>query len=322
MATALITGITGQDGAYLSRLLLDKGYEVVGLVRDSAVPNTSRLQALGADRDVRLMPVNLMDLSNLTRAIGQARPDEIYNLASQSSVGLSFAQPIGTVELNVLSTLNLLESVRLLALAPRIYQASSSEMYGRVDDLPISEGTAMHPMSPYAASKAAAHWLTINYRESYGMYCCCGILFNHESALRGSQFVSYKIITSALAIAGGSRERLRLGNLSVRRDWGYAPDYVNAIWLMLQQEYPEDYVVASGKSHSLEEFTERVFAAVGLDWREHVDLDPDLHRPADIPDSFGDAAKARDVLGWSYSLSFPELIERLVVDYRQLGQGA
>lgn len=321
MKKALITGVTGQDGAYLSRLLLGEGYRVCGLVRDSTHPDLGNLRALGVEDRVEIVTVNLLDLSNVIAVLTRQGPQEVYHLAAQSSVGLSFQQPIGTMEFNVQSTLNLLEALRIARSSARFYHASSSEMFGRVQTLPVTEETALHPVSPYAVSKAAAHWATVNYRESYGLFACCGILFNHESALRGGQFVTKKIIAGALAISRGELERLSLGDLSVRRDWGYAPHYVRAMWLMLQQGQPDDYVIATGRSHSLEDFTRLAFAELGLDWRERVISDPHLARPSDISDIYGDPAKARRELGWHYGMEFPELVARLVAEEQALNRG-
>ncbi|MCB2185438.1 MAG: GDP-mannose 4,6-dehydratase [Deltaproteobacteria bacterium] len=318
MKKALITGITGQDGAYLTRLLLAKGYQVAGLVRDSGALNLGKLTALGVAKEAELIPTNLLDLSDILRVLGEVRPDEIYNLAAQSSVGLSFRQPIGTVEFNLLSTIQLLEAVKILGLSSRFYQASSSEMYGRVKKLPITEETAMHPVSPYAVSKAAAHWMTVHYREAYGMFAAAGILFNHESALRDDNFVTKKILTGAVAISRGRRDKLRLGNLAVRRDWGYSPAYVEAMWAMLQAPEADDYVIAGGRSSSLEELVAAFFGHFGLDWQEHVVIDPKLFRPADIDEIYGDAGKAKARLGWDFSLSLPELVSRLIDDYLAL----
>ncbi|MEW6183481.1 MAG: GDP-mannose 4,6-dehydratase [Bacillota bacterium] len=312
MRKALITGITGQDGSYLSKLLLSKGYKVYGITRSAASINLKNLKFLRIDREVEILSANLLDLSNIIRILDKHNPDEIYNLASQSSVGLSFDQPIGTLEFNIMSTVNLLEAVRLLHLGSRFYQASSSEMFGKVSELPITEETPMHPISPYAVSKASAHWIAVNYREAYGVFSCCGILFNHESVLRGSNFVTKKIINTAVRIAKGSTDKLKLGNVAIKRDWGYAPDYVRAMWLMLQQENPEDYVVATGESHTLTEFIEYTFAYLGLNWENHVVIDKDLYRPSDIDEIYGNPQKAKTILGWEYHLRFEDLIKLLI----------
>lgn len=312
MKKALITGVTGQDGAYLSKVLLDKGYKVYGIIRDATVSNLANLKYLGIEDGVELIPANLLDLSSVLRVLERSRPDEIYNLAAQSSVAISFEQPIWTLEFNVLSTINFLEALRILPLGAKFYQASSSEMYGRVRTLPVDEATALHPVSPYAISKATDHWIAINYRESYGLFCCCGILFNHESVLRPKHFVTKKTISTAVQIKKGSREKLRLGNIEIRRDWGYAPEYVKAMWLMLQQEYPDDYIIATNEAHSLREFVEHVFACLGLNWQEHVLIDKSLMRASDIDIIYGNPQKAVEKLGWEYRLRFRELIELLV----------
>ena len=312
MTIALITGITGQDGPYLAQFLLDKGYKVYGEVRDSAVTNTANLQFLGILDSVHLIPANLLDLSTVIKFLDTIKADEIYNLAAQSSVALSFQQPISTIEFNIMSTLNLLEASKILGLGARFYQASSSEMYGNPKTLPVTEETVLHPVSPYGISKAAAHWLTINYREAFDLPCCCGILFNHESVLRARHFVTKKIITAVVRISKGLQEKLKLGNIEVKRDWGYAPEYVKAMWLMLQQDRLGEYVIATNEPHSLKEFVAIAFASLGLDWKEHVIIDEGLYRHSDIDIIYGSPKKAREELGWEYHLSFEELVELLV----------
>ena len=312
MKRALITGITGQDGSWLSKLLLDKGYEVYGIIRDAGVFNLANLEFLGVEDRIELIPANLLDLSNVIRLLETTKPDEIYNLAAQSSVAISFEQPIWTVEFNVKSTLSLLEAMRILSLESKFYQASSSEMYGKVKNLPVDEETALHPVSPYAISKATDHWLAVNYREAYGLFCCCGILFNHESVLRPPNFVTKKIISTAARISKGSTEKLRLGNMDIKRDWGYAPEYVKAMWLMLQQDRPDDYVIATSEAHSLNEFVALAFECVGLRWEEYVIIDKGLYRPSDIDIIYGSPKKAEINLGWQYRLSFEELVGLLV----------
>lgn len=312
MKKALITGVTGQDGAYLSRVLLEKGYKVYGTTRDSIAPHSRNLKLLGVENSLQLIPTDLLDLSNVIRLLERIKPDEIYNLASQSSVGLSFEQPIGTVEFNIMSTMNLLEAIRILPFKAKFYQASSSEMYGKVNELPITEKTALHPVSPYAVSKAASHWMTVNYREAYGLFCCCGILFNHESILRAVHFVTKKIISAAVRISKGSKEKLELGNIEIKRDWGFANEYVKAMWLMLQQDEPDDYIIATGEAHSLREFVELAFSYVGLDWKEHVAIDKTFYRPSEIDVIYGYPAKAKAKIGWEYNLSFENLIKLLV----------
>lgn len=320
MKNALVSGITGQDGAYLAKLLLEKGYKVSGTVRNGINPNAFNLSYLGIEKDVHLIPANLQDLSNVIRLVERAAPDEIYNLASQSSVGLSFEQPIGTVEFNILSTINFLETIRILSPKPKFYQASSSEMFGKVPKLPITELTMVHPVSPYAISKASAHWLTVNYREAYGLFTCCGILFNHESVLRGRHFVTKKVISTAVGIRRGSKQKLTLGNLNIRRDWGYAPAYVEAMWKMLQQEQPDDYIIATGEAHSLREFVDVAFKSLDLNWEEHVIIDKNLYRFSDIQNIYGDASKARLALGWNYESSFEDLVALLVNEERKLAE--
>jgi GDPmannose 4,6-dehydratase len=319
MKKAVITGITGQDGSYLSKVLLDKGYEVYGIVRDSTATNLANLKFLGVEDRIELIPANLLDLSNVIRLLDKTKPDEIYNLAAQSSVAISFDQPIGTIEFNVLSTLNLLEAIRILHLEAKFYQASSSEMHGRVKTLPVTEKTVLHPVSPYAISKATGHWIAINYREVYGLFCCSGILFNHESVLRPRHFVTKKIIATAVRISKGSQEKLRLGNIEIKRDWGYAPEYVKAMWLMLQQDYPDDYVIATNEAHSLKEFVELAFASLGLNWEKHVIIDKSLYRPSDIDIIYGSSKKAKERLGWVYNISFDNLVELLVREELKYG---
>ncbi|MBC8488096.1 MAG: GDP-mannose 4,6-dehydratase [Bacteroidetes bacterium] len=314
MKKALITGITGQDGAYLSKFLIEKGYQVFGIIRNSPKTNIKRLQFLGIDDRVELIPASLLDLSNILRILKMIKPDEIYNLASQSSVGLSYDQPIYTIEFNTLSTLNMLEAIRLTELETRFYQASSSEMYGQVQSLPVTEDTPFHPVSPYGVSKASAHWICVNYRKSYGLFCCCGILFNHESVLRQDHFVTKKIISTAVRISNRSREKLALGNIKIARDWGYAPKYVKEMWNMLNQETPDDYIIATGKSYSLEYFVETVFSYLGLNWKEHTIIDKKLYRPSELENIFGNTGKAKRKLGWKYNLSFENLIATLIKD--------
>ena len=318
---ALIAGITGQDGALLTQLLLQRGYAVSGLVRHSGVVDRSRLEALDVADRVTLLPADLGDAASLARIIAAAAPDEIYNFAAQSSVARSFVEVGPTIALNTLSLVNLLEATRVAAGGARFYQASSSEMFGNADHLPIDEATPMRPVSPYGISKAAAHQIATHYREAHGMFVACGILFNHESALRPAHFVTKKIIAAAVRIAGGGDERLKLGDLAIRRDWGYAPDYVAAMAAMLQQDEPADYVICSGAAHSLEEFVAASFAALGLDWRRHVDSDPSLRRPTEIAVTYGDAGRARRRLGWTYERGFAEMIGQLVRDEAALQRG-
>jgi GDPmannose 4,6-dehydratase len=316
MKTALITGITGQDGAYLSQLLLSKGYKVVGIARDTSEFRLRNLMYLGISDKIELHKANLQDLSNIIRILDKVKPDEIYHLAAQSSVGLSFEQPIGTLEFNIISTANLLEAVRIVNPKIRVYNSSSSEMYGKVakKNLPVTENSVLHPVSPYSISKASAHWIAINYREAYGLYSVCGILFNHESCLRGENFVTKKILNTAVKIKNGQADELKLGNLNVYRDWGYAPEFVKAMWLMLQQNNPDDYIICSGEYSSLSDFVKKVFNELGLDEKRYVKTDKSLLRPVELEVIYGDNSKAKKNLDWNYNISFDELIKLLVRD--------
>lgn len=311
MKKALIIGVSGQDGAYLARLLLEKGYEVYGTSRDHEVSSFSNLAALGIKERVNLTSMVTSDFRSVLTALQEADADEIYNLAGQTSVGMSFAYPVETFDSILIGTMNLLECIRLLKKACRFYNAGSSEVFGNTET-PADEQTNYHPRSPYATAKAAAHYAVANYREAYGLFAATGILFNHESPLRPSRFVTRKIVSTAVRIAHGSKERLQLGNLEVHRDWGWAPEYVEAMWSILQHEKPEDFVIATGRMHSLYEFVDRVFAVLGLDPKEHVDADKSLLRPLDIAKSVGSPEKARRLLGWSASVGFDELVTRLV----------
>jgi GDPmannose 4,6-dehydratase len=321
MRTALITGITGQDGSYLAELLLEKGYEVYGLVRRLSTPNQSRIDDI-VDRLV-LLEGDLTDQSSLSVAMQTAMPDEVYNLAAQSFVATSWNQPVLTGDVTGLGVVRVLEAVRHFCPTARFYQASSSEMFGTAPQLLKSETTPFHPRSPYAVAKVYGHYTALNYRESYGLFCCNGICFNHESPRRGIEFVTKKISDGVARIHHGRAKELRLGNLEVKRDWGFAADYVKAMWLMLQQEEPDDYVVATGVSHSVKEFAELAFNAVGLNWEDYVIVDERYLRPAEVPDLRGDASKARTKLGWIPDTSFEELV-RMMVDadvekYRRSG---
>jgi GDPmannose 4,6-dehydratase len=321
MKTCLITGISGQDGAYLARLLLDEGHRVIGTVRQPPPDGgLFRLKYLGIDGRVRLEICDLTDRAQVTALIAQVRPDEIYNLAAQSSVGYSFGDPAGTLAFNIMSVLNLLEVIRVHASHVRLYQASSGEMFGKISELPVVEDMLFHPMSPYAASKASAHWMAKNYRESYGVFVSCGILFNHESYLRPPHFFVKKVLRESLAIARGTQRTLRVGNLDVRRDFGYAPDYVKAIWLMLQQDHPGDYLICSGRSILLRDIVHCVFDELGIPL-DRMEIAPELFRPLDIPDHYGDNRKARDELGWHYDLDFFDVLRRLLRE-EQLNQDA
>ena len=307
---ALITGITGQDGSYLAELLLDKGYEVHGLVRRSSSFNTWRIDHV-RDRLV-LHYGDLVDQNSLARALEALQPDEVYNLAAQSHVKVSFEMPEYTTDVTALGVLRLLDAVRDLKLKARIYQAGSSEMFGLVQQTPQNETTPFHPRSPYAVSKVYGHWLAVNYRESYGMYAANGILFNHESPRRGENFVTRKITMGVAAIKQGRAKELRLGNLDAKRDWGHARDYVDAMWRILQQERPSDYVVATGETHSVREFCEEAFGCVGLDWKDFVKVDAKYFRPAEVDLLLGDASKARRELGWAPRVTFKELAKLMV----------
>jgi GDPmannose 4,6-dehydratase len=315
MTRALILGVSGQDGAYLSRLLVDKGYEVHGTSRDAELQPFSGLARVGVLDRVRTHSTSLRDFREVLQLVTNVQPDEIYNLAGQTSVGLSFSQPMEAIESIAQATLILLEVVRYLKLPVRVYNASSSESFGETKRGEASdEETPFRPRSPYATAKATAHWTAVNYRDSYGIFCCSGILFNHESPLRSDRFVTKKIVKAAVDIAAGRQDRLSLGDLSVSRDWGYAPEYVDAMWRMLQMERASDYVIATGASHSVEEFVTAVFAEVGLDWRNHVDIDRRLFRPNDIRYSRGNADKARRELAWQATTSFDGLVRILVTE--------
>ncbi|NAT10273.1 GDP-mannose 4,6-dehydratase [ANME-1 cluster archaeon AG-394-G06] len=308
--SALITGITGQDGAYLAELLLDKGYEVYGIVRRLSTPNITRIEHV-ADR-ITLLDGDLTDQSSLNIAMQTAQPDEVYNLAAQSFVATSWNQPVLTGDVTGLGVVRLLEAVRHFCPTAKVYQASSSEMFGAAEEIPQNEKTLFHPRSPYAVAKVYGYYATVNYRESYDVFCCNGILFNHESPRRGIEFVTRKITDGVARIHHGLSKDLRLGNLDAKRDWGYAGDYVKAMWLMLQQKEADDYVIATGESHSVRDFVELAFSAVGLDRRDYVKMDERFMRPADVPELRGDASKARAKLGWKPEISFEELVKMMV----------
>jgi GDPmannose 4,6-dehydratase len=316
---ALVTGITGQDGSYLSELLLSKGYEVHGIVRRSSTLTRSRLDAISPEWTAQLRPRlhygDLTDGASLTNLVLEIEPDEIYNLAAQSHVRVSFDNPLYTADVAGLGALRLLEAARLLNKHKpvRFYQASTSEMYGGdPETAPQSERTPFHPRSPYACAKAFAFHQVVNYREAYGMFACNGILFNHESPRRGESFVTRKITLAAARISAGLQQRLALGNLDARRDWGYAKDFVEAMWLMLQQDQPDDFVIATGEAHSVRDFLQLAFEQVGLDWRKHLDVDPRYLRPSEVQLLLGDASKARERLGWSARTTFTELVRIMV----------
>src|SRR6185436_11956752 len=307
---AIITGITGQDGSYLAELLLDKGYDVTGMVRRSSSPNYWRIEHL-LDR-ITLRPADLLDQLSLIRILDEVQPQEFYNLAAMSFVPASWDQPLLTGEYNAQGVTRALEAVRQVDTKIRFYQASSSEMFGKVRAVPQSEETPFYPRSPYGVSKVYGHYITVNYRESYNLFACSGILFNHESPRRGLEFVTRKVTDGVARIKLGLADSLALGNLDAQRDWGFAGDYVRAMWLMLQQDAPDDYVIATGISHSVQELVEIAFARVGLDWQKHVYQDPALLRPAEVDHLIGDASKAKEKLGWTPAVSFEQLVEMMV----------
>ena len=314
MARALITGITGQDGAYLAELLLQKGYEVFGVVRRTSTGGVhdGRLRWLGVRDDVRLMDGDLTDLSSLLRLVGEVKPDEVYNLGAQSFVGTSWHQPLLTAEVTAVGVTNVLEALRILHPHARFYQASSSEMYGMIQQPMQTESTPFYPRSPYAAAKLYGHWITVNYRESYGMHASSGILFNHESPLRGLEFVTRKVTDGVARIKLGFAHELRLGNIEAKRDWGHARDYVRAMWLMLQQEQADDYVVATGRTTTVRRMCEIAFEHVGVPLDDHLVIDPALFRPAEVDVLLGDASKARRVLGWDTKITLEDMIVEMV----------
>ncbi len=314
---ALITGITGQDGSYLTELLLEKGYEVHGMVRRSSTINRGRIDHIFLPQPLKGdMPLlhygDLADGSSLNRLLREIKPDEIYNLGAQSHVKISFEVPEYTGDVDGLGTLRILEGIRESGINPRVYQAGSSEMFGKVQEIPQRESTPFYPRSPYAAAKVYAHWLAINFREAYGIFVCNGILFNHESPRRSENFVTRKITLGAAAIKLGLRDRLALGNLEAKRDWGFARDYVQAMWMMLQQESPDDYVIATGESHSVREFCELAFGRLGLDYKKYVVSDPLYMRPTEVDILLGDSSKARKKLGWKPTVDFPGLVNMMV----------
>ncbi len=317
MKRALITGITGQDGSYLAELLLAKGYQVYGIIRRSSSFNTGRIDPIYQDphvSDVRLRLVygDLNDASSLNKLIRTIQPDEIYNLGAQSHVRVSFDIPEYTAEVTGLGTIRLLEAIRESGVKTKFYQASSSEMFGKVLEVPQRETTPFYPRSPYGAAKVYGHWITVNYREAYGLFACSGILFNHESPRRGETFVTRKITKAAARIKLGLQQELFLGNLEAKRDWGFAGDYVEAMWLMLQQPAPDDYVIATGETHTVKEFLDVVFGHVGLDWKRHVKIDPRYYRPTEVDLLIGDASHAKQKLGWEPKVRFTELAVMMV----------
>ena len=312
MKTALITGVTGQDGSYLAELLLKKDYEVYGIVRRSSSSNFERIKHI--QDDLKLLQGDLLDQNSLIEAIEGSCPDEVYNLGAQSFVPTSWNQPVLTGEFTALGVTRILEAIRLVNKKIRFYQASSSEMFGKVAEVPQNEQTVFYPRSPYGVAKLYAHWITVNYRESYDLFCCSGILFNHESPRRGLEFVTKKVSNGVARIKMGLSNELRMGNLDAKRDWGFAGDFVEAMWLMLQQDEPEDYVISTDEAHSVNELVEIAFDHAGLNWKDYVVVDPKFVRPAEVDLLLGDSARARNKLKWQPKLGFKELV-RMMVDY-------
>jgi len=313
MKKALICGVSGQDGAYLAQFLLQKGYFVCGTSRDAQISSFQNLVRLGIRDQVKLASVALTDFRSVLQVLTKIQPDEVYNLAGQSSVGLSFEQPVETLESIATGTLNLLEAIRFIGAPIKIYNAGSSECFGNTGEQAADETTPFRPRSPYAVAKATAFWEVANYREAYGLFACSGILFNHESPLRPERFVTQKVISAASRIANGSQEKLYLGDISVRRDWGWAPEYIEAMYLMLQQNEPDDYVIATGESNKLEDFVIEAFACLGLDWQEHVTINNSLFRPTDIDFGQGNPAKAKEKLGWQAQYKMKDVV-RMMID--------
>jgi GDPmannose 4,6-dehydratase len=309
--TAVITGITGQDGSYLAEFLLGRGYRVVGMVRRASTENAQRIEHLR--NRIELYQADLLDQTSLAAVLDEVRPDEVYNLAAMSFVPTSWQQPVLTAEFTAVGVTRVLDALRDSCPSARFYQASSSEMFGKVREVPQTEATPFHPRSPYGVAKVYGHHITVNYRESYGLFACSGILFNHESPRRGLEFVTRKISDGVARIKLGLASELRLGNLQAKRDWGFAGDYVRAMWLMLQQDEPDDYVVGTGETHSVQEFVEIAFGHVALDWRDHVVIDPKFHRPAEVDLLLSSPGKARRVLGWERQVDFEQLV-RMMVD--------
>lgn len=312
MKKALICGISGQDGAYLAQLLINKGYTVYGTSRDAQMSTFSNLNRLGIKEAVTLLSMSLNDFRSVLQVLTKIQPDEVYNLAGQSSVGLSFEQPVETLESIATGTLNLLESIRFTGRNIKLYNASSSESFGDTRGEAADENTPFHPRSPYAVAKATAFWEVANYREAYNLFACSGILFNHESPLRPERFVTQKIVSSVRRIATGSPEKLQLGDISVKRDWGWAPEYIEAMYLMLQQEKPDDFVIATGETYSLEEFVAEAFTSVGLNWQEHTIIDKSLYRPTEIAIGRGNPRKAKEILGWEAKYKMPDVVRMMV----------
>ena len=337
MKKALITGIRGQDGAYLAKLLAEMGYEVYGADRRSGDSSGWRLKELGIEGDVKIIYMDLLELTNVMQVIEKVKPDEVYNLAAQSFVQTSFDQPLLTAEINALGVLRIIETIRTMKPDTRFYQASTSEMYGKVQEIPQRENTPFYPRSPYGAAKLFGHWITVNYRESYNIFACCGILFNHESPLRGLEFITRKVTHGIAQIRKGLQDKIVLGNLNSKRDWGYAPEYVEAMWLMLQQEKPDDYVVASGETHTVREFVELAFKHAGFEivWEGKditekgidkntkkilVEVSPEFFRPAEVDILLGNPSKAKEKLGWQPKTQFEELVRIMVeADMQRMG---
>lgn len=316
MKTAIITGIAGQDGAFLAKLLLDKNYTVIGITRNVSFENQTNLRYLGVDQKVTLLQVDLLNKQSVIDLLEQYKPDEFYNLAAQSSVSASFLNPIETLTFNSISVMTILESIRILNIPVRFYQASSSEMFGNVEEknLPIRETLLFHPTSPYGISKVTAHWTSVNYREAYSIFSACGILFNHESCLRGKDYVTKKIINTAVKISQGEADELVVGNLNIARDWGYAPKYVEAIWLTLQQDEPSDFLICSGEHITLRSFVEKVFNELGLEYQKYVKTSSAFLRKSDLPIVYGSNTKAKKELNWNYDISSDALIKQLIKD--------
>lgn len=312
MKKALICGVSGQDGAYLARFLLSKGYQVYGTSRDVQMSSFTNLKQLGIYDDILYESMSLIDFRSVLQVLDKVQPDEIYNLAGQSSVGLSFQQPVETLESISVGTLNLLESIRFVGLPIRFYNAGSSECFGEAGESGSNESSPFRPRSPYAVAKSAAHWEVSNYREAYELFACSGILFNHESVLRPERFVTQKIVSSVLKIAKGEQEVLRLGNMGIQRDWGWAPEYVEAMWLILQQDKPDDYVIGTGETNSLQQFAAQAFDCVGLDWRKYVIVEESLLRPTDIMVGKSNPGKAEEILGWKAKYKMRDVVRMMI----------
>ena len=317
--SALICGISGQDGTYLSRFLLDRGYAVYGTSRDAQASSFANLAGAGLLDRVKLSSMSVTDFRSVLQVLQRVKPDEVYNLSGQNSVGLSFEQPVETLESIATGTLNLLEAIRFSGLPIRFYSAGSGEVFGNTAGVPANESTRFAPRSPYAVAKAAAYWQVTNYREAYRLFACTGILFNHESPLRAERFVTKKVVAAANRIANGSKEKLLLGDIEIERDWGWAPEYVEAMWMMLQRDKPEDFVIATGSTRKLKEFVSQAFAQVSLDWEDHVRIDPTLHRPTDIHQVHADPGKASRELGWKAVTRMDDVVRRMVDAERSPG---